>query len=147
VRNSANPGLLKTVVKKIIHYTITAIEAGSGKFTSRGVGKRHLKSQGTSKLNAFCTATLTAKINNDGRTYATIHKSHYGHEISLGHLRIPENDRLAIAAQIADGVNFEHILDEIRDKIGNSYQRIHILTRKDVTNIKMTFCLSGNKRH
>ena len=39
------------------------------------------------------------------------------------------------------------MLDEIRDKIGDCYQRIQLLTRNDITNIKMAFCVQGNKRH
>ena len=63
----------------------------------------------------------------------TIHKAYHGHRISLGHLRIPEADRLAIAGKLANGVDFQHILDNIRDKLRKPYQRIHLLTRKDIT--------------
>ncbi len=118
----------------------------SGNFESRGIGKRHLKSQGTSKLNAYCTAALIVNTNKDGSVNVTVHKTHYGHQTSMGHLRISETERLAVAAKLANGVDIQHILDEIRDNMGDSYHRIHLLTRKDITNIKMAFC-SGNKRH
>ena len=119
----------------------------SGNFKSRSSGKRHLKSQGTSKIDTYCTAGLIVNINTDGTMDAKIHKSHYGHNASLGHLRIPESDRKAIASKLASGIEIQYVLDEIRDKIGDSYQRIHLLTRKDITNIKMAFCVQGNKRH
>ncbi len=113
---------------------------------SRGVGKRHIKSQGTSKLNEYCTAALIVNIHEDGTINVNVHKTHYGHQTSMGHLRISETERLAIAAKLADGVGIQRILDDIRDSIGSSYHRIHLLTRKDITNIRMEFC-SGNKRH
>ena len=31
----------------------------SGHFKSKGAGLRHLKTQGTSKINSYCTASLT----------------------------------------------------------------------------------------
>ncbi len=34
----------------------------SGNFQSKSTGKRHLKNQGTSKLNAYCTASVTVKV-------------------------------------------------------------------------------------
>ena len=106
-----------------------------------------MKSQGTSKLNTYCTAAITIKMTKDDCLEVTIHKTHYGHRISLGHLRIPEMDRLAIAGKLANGVDFQHILDNIRDKLGKSYQRIHLLTRKDIINIERTYCYTGNQRH
>ena len=119
----------------------------SGNFKSRSSGKRHLKSQGTSKIDTYCTAGLIVNINTDGTIDAKIHKSHYGHNASLGHLRIPESDRITIASKLASGIEIQYVLDEIWDKIGDSYQRIHLLTRKDIINIKMAFCVQGNKRH
>ena len=119
----------------------------SGNFKTRSTGRRHLKSQGTSKLNTYCTAAITIKMTKDDCLEVTIHKTHYGHMISLGHLRIPEIYRLAIAGKLANEVDFQHILDNIRDKLGKSYQRIHLLTRKDIINIERTYCFTGNQRH
>ena len=108
----------------------------SGNFKTTSTGRRHLKSQGTFKLNTYCTAAITVKMTTDECLKVTIHKTHYGHRISLGHIHIPETDRLAIAGKLANGVDFQHILDNIRDKLGKSYQWIHLLTRKDITNIE-----------
>lgn len=74
-------------------------------------------------------------------------KTHYGHETSLGHLRIPETDRLAIAGKLSQGVDYQRVLDDIWDKLGKSYERIHLLTRQDITNIEKTYCLRGIQRH
>ena len=76
-----------------------------------------------------------------------IHKTHYGHRLALGHLRIPESEKVAIAGKLAQGVQVQHILDSIRDSLGSCYKRIHLLTRKDITNIDRAYCLSGIRRH
>ena len=76
-----------------------------------------------------------------------MHKTHYGHKTALGHLRIPNTDRLAIAGRIAQGVDFQHILDNIRDSLGQQFHRIHLLTRKDVTNMERSYGLKGAQRH
>ena len=44
-------------------------------------------------------------------------------------------------------MDFQHILDNIRNKLGKSYQRIHLVTRKDIINIERTYCFTGNQRH
>ena len=106
----------------------------SGHFKSKGTGQRHIKSQGTSKINAHCTAALIVTKNKVNQCLQVlVHKTHYGHKTALGHLRIPNTDRLAIAGQIAQGVDFQHILDNIRDSLGQQFHRIHLLTRKDIT--------------
>ena len=68
---------------------------------------------------------------NDGTIDTKIHKTHYG--------------RLAIASKLASGIEIQYVLDEMRDQIGDSYQRIHLLTRKYITNIKMAFCEPSKK--
>lgn len=77
------------------------------------------------------------------KTYST----HYGHEKSLGHLRLLDSERVAIAGQLARGVDFQHILDNIRDTLGGRFQRIHLLTRKDITNIEKGYGLKVAQRH
>ena len=56
------------------------------------------------------------------------------HEIELGHLRFPENVRLAITGKLRQGFTMEHILDDVRDSVGKDVEGIHILTRKDMHN-------------
>ena len=120
----------------------------SGHFKSKGTGKRHLKTQGTSKINSHCTASLTVSKDNHSKCIKVqVCSTHYGHNTSLGHLRILESDRMAIAGQLAQGVDFQHILDNIRDNVGKEFHRIHLLTRKDIANIEKTYGLKGMQRH
>ena len=73
--------------------------------------------------------------------------SHYGHSISMGHIRLKEEDRYLIAAKIAQGVAFERILDDIRESIGENVNRLHLTTRKDIHNIERSFGLRRAERH
>ena len=86
----------------------------SGYFKSKGTGLRHLKSQGTSKVDAHCTASLTVNREDPNASIKVqVHSTHYGHEEALGHIRLSDSDRLAIAGQLTQGVEFQHILDKI----------------------------------
>ena len=62
-------------------------------------------------------------------------------------LRIPESERLTRAGQLAQGVTFERVLDNIRDKIGQQFQRIHLLTQKDINNNERTYGVKGIQSH
>ena len=114
----------------------------------RGIGQRHIKTQGTSKINAYCTATITVTRERRSECIEVqVCGSHYRHKTALGHLRLQQSDKTAIAAQLAQGVNFQRILDNIRDNLGRDFKRIHLLTRKDITNIERTYGLQGAQRH
>ncbi len=119
----------------------------SGHFKSRSTGIRHLKTQGTSKISGYCTAAIIAQIKSDNCLDVMVCKTHYGHEMSLAHLRIPEKDRLAIAGKLSAGVEFQRILDDVRDSIGDTCERIHLLTRKDLNNIEKAYSFIQNRRH
>ena len=94
----------------------------SGYFTTKGTGQRHLKTQGTSKINSHCIASLTVSTDmNSGYIKVQVYGTHYRHTTSLGYLRISESDRITIAGQLAQGIDFQHILDTIRDNLGKEF--------------------------
>ena len=120
----------------------------SGYFRSESTGKRALKTQGSSKIDGHCTAGIQLSINRDGKVKAKVTHAHYGHDSSLGHLRLPEYARLEIAHQLNNGVSMTKLLDKIRDSlIGNHVERVHLLTKKDLYNIENSFQLRVDKRH
>lgn len=120
----------------------------SGYFNPRGHNVRSLKSQGTSKLNAYCTAAIVVTQNEQNlHMQASICTTHYGHEISMGHIRIPKADRHTIAAKLSQGVTFERILDDIRESIGDNVKRLHLTTCKDIQNIERAFGLRTDQKH
>ncbi len=103
---------------------------------------------GSDKLDAYCTASIVVCNQNlTNQQDVRICKTHYGHQCTLGHTRVQYSQRQAIAGKLAQGVTKEHILDSIRDNIGKRFERIHIITRKDIINIERSFGLQGNRRH
>ena len=74
-------------------------------------------------------------------------KTHYGHQLSLAHLRSQRAVRQGIVGQLAQGVSFQHILDEIRDSVAQRFERIHLITRKDIANVERSFGLNGSARY
>ena len=57
---------------------------------------------------------------------ADIVRTHYGHENSLGYLRLPKHIRQAIAGQLLQGVSFDSVLDKVRDSVGPKLKRLHL---------------------
>ena len=74
-------------------------------------------------------------------------KTHYGHSCSLGYLPIPKDIRQQIADDLVQGISFDKILDNVRDNIGSSIDRSHLITRKDLYNIEKCFGLRKIERH
>lgn len=93
----------------------------SGKYLAKGTGKRRLKCQGSSKIDAHCTSTIQLTENsNTGLYQVSFCKSHYGHEIELGHIRISNEDKITIASKRKMGIEKEKILKDIREGIVES---------------------------
>lgn len=140
---------MKSTGEKIVHKTkvLYFYCNRSGFFKSESKDIRSLKKQGSCKIGSYCTASIECEHLENGNIKAIINKTHYGHQSSLGHIRIPEQDRLAIAAW------FTHtrckfwqfnILNKIRD---THIDRLHLLTRQDLRNIEMSFNIRQEQRH
>ena len=92
---------------------------------------RQVKTQGSSRLNTYCTSTIVLK-RKDQTIIVQYCPTHYGHRKLLGHLRLTEKERLVIAGKLQKGVTFERILDDIRNSLDTSVERIHLARRKDI---------------
>lgn len=121
----------------------------SGFFKSKGSRQRHLKTQGSKKINGYCPAGLEVLIDKEtGIHHVTFIKSHVGHQNDLCHLFLTQDERAIIAEKIAMKIPFDAILDGIRDSITSDFERIHLLTKKDIFNIEACFNLhSMSQRH
>ncbi|XP_060522906.1 uncharacterized protein LOC132699931 isoform X1 [Cylas formicarius] len=120
----------------------------SGTFIPEGKGKRHLKTQGSSKINAYCPANIQVFIENDHQLSVKYLETHVGHKLDIGHLHLTEMERKNIASKIALNIPFDAILDEIRDSItDDTPKRIHLTTRKDLLNIQTSFNLCSSSIH
>ena len=118
----------------------------SGFFKSEGTGQRQLKTQGSSKIDHHCTASLTV-IHSKDTVKVDVCQQHYGHAQSLGHIRLPKSAQQNIAAQLSRGIAFDRVLDDMRDSIGSNLERIHLLTRKDIQNIEKAYNIKGIQKH
>ena len=109
---------------------------------------KHIRHSKSSKLSAHCTAAIVLmKQPSSNSMLINVYKTHYGHECTLGKLRLPTVHRDTIAGKLAQGVNVQHIIDEIRDNVGDKFERIHLITRKDIANIEKSYGLRGSRRH
>ncbi|VEN54487.1 unnamed protein product [Callosobruchus maculatus] len=120
----------------------------SGIFKSESKKIRHLKVQGSHKINGYCPE-ISGKILKNGICEVELVSQHIGHDNNLGHLNLSKTAREDLAAKISLNVPFDSILDEVRDSIsGDQIERLHLLTKKDLSNIQQCFNLNNESvRH
>jgi hypothetical protein len=138
-------GTFSTKDHSIIYYVCHR----SGTFVSKTKGFRHIKTQGSNKINGFCPGSIKVVLNKTGTCDVRFFETHVGHENDLGHLYLTRAERETLAAKMALKIPFTQILDEVRDSIhGSELERIHLLTKKDLYNIEKSFNLqSTTVRH
>ena len=114
----------------------------SGFYSSVSKGLRHLKVQGTRKINSWCPASILV-TSTDGKVYVKFYKNHVGHETELKHISLPRSDRETIAGFISLGLRKNSILQRIRASwTDENMERIHLTSAKDLENIAKSFNLS-----
>ena len=71
--------------------------------------------------------------------------TYYNHEVSLGHIRLPHESQMKIAAQLQQGMTIEKIKDNIRGDTteGNTC----MVTKQDIQNTKNRYNIEGVMRH
>lgn len=131
--------------KTVRHYYICH---RSGHFTSESKGIRHVKLQGSNKINGVCPASMQV-IQYDGLCKIRYISTHIGHQNDLSHLGLTVEERRRLATDIANKIPFQSILDKIRDSVSDSkLERIHLLTKQDLYNIEQSYNLSSTSvRH
>ena len=114
----------------------------SGNYHEKTKDIRHTKGQGSCKLGERCIAHVKAiKDVDTGEVIVHYCSTHHNHEVSMGHLRMPEATRMKIAAQLQQGVTIQRIMDDVRDSISSGITREHLVTKQDIHNIKNQFKL------
>ncbi|GFY70187.1 MULE domain-containing protein [Trichonephila inaurata madagascariensis] len=117
----------------------------SRNFVSDSKSLFHLKILGSNKINTYCPAAFKVTEHTDGKCVVSYQKMHIGHQNALGHLFLTADEKKIIASKIAAQILLDNILDEIKNSISDAgLQRIHLLTKNDLHNIKKTFNLSIN---
>ncbi|XP_067138909.1 uncharacterized protein [Centruroides vittatus] len=117
----------------------------SGYFKSKGKGIRHLKLQGSKKIDGFCPSQMKVRIKGDEKCIVTLTPQHVGHRNELCHTFLTPSERSALAAKISSKKPFNAILEEVRNGLSTTeeLQRLHLLTRKDLYNIEKSFDLAS----
>ena len=120
----------------------------SGIYQSKTSGKRQPKTQGSCKLGERCIAHIKATHDQlTGTVEVCYCSTHHNHDVSLGHIRMPRETRMKIAAQLQQGVTMERIMDNIRENVVEGITREHLVTKQDVHNIQNQYNVEGVMRH
>ncbi|XP_065202653.1 uncharacterized protein LOC135832998 [Planococcus citri] len=116
----------------------------SGTFKSKGKNLRLLKIQGSKKINAFCPAAIDVVIGKNV-CRANFISTHVGHCNDLKHLNVSPTKREEIARQLQLKIPAPVILSNIRDSLEGDIEREHLLTNKDLHNIRAAFDISNEE--
>ena len=109
----------------------------TGSYAPCGKSERALKSQGTTKTISDCSAHMKAiKAKETNEVSVTYTCTHYNHTHKLGHLHIAATTCEEIASKLQNGVTSERIIDDIRNSSSTDLHREHLISRKDIANIK-----------
>ncbi|XP_047103705.1 uncharacterized protein LOC124722613 [Schistocerca piceifrons] len=121
----------------------------SGNFISKGKGTRHLKLTGSNKMNGKYPAEMKVTVHEGGTYQVHFVSTHIGHKQDLTHLPPSQKDRETIATDIAMGLPYDKVLDNVRTSLQDSdLQRIHLTTKQDLYNIAASYNLSSKSvRH
>ncbi|CAH0547154.1 unnamed protein product [Brassicogethes aeneus] len=91
----------KQYTKSSKHHVLTSyICSRSGMYAPRGQGKRHIKLQGTKKINAYCPSSISLKINTEGFCNVKFVKTHVGHKSELAHMTLTKKEKEEIRDQM-----------------------------------------------
>ena len=109
----------------------------SGIVQSEGKGLRAIKTQGSCKMNEFCTAHMTVSEDAITKKVKVSYCSHHSnHEPEICHMKVPEDIKNTAAVKLAEGVSIDRILDDIRNNVTGSLERELIMNRQDIHNIQ-----------
>lgn len=100
----------------------------------------------TIKMAGRCPAYINVTFASQSLLQVEACLDHLGHDQKLGNLRIPDDLRSSLARQLSIGVSMDSILDRIRDNIDETFDRSHIVQRKDLYNIKQQFQLLRSRK-
>ena len=121
----------------------------AGVYKSRGIGKRALQSQGTSKTFSNCSAFMKVVwcLKTDSVSVTNTH-THYNHQKQLGHLRINNDATRIVAEKFKQGIPSIRIVEDVRNTgTAEGICRKDLISEKDVNYIKKQFNIDGIQKH
>lgn len=106
--------------------------------------ERYRESQ---KMGSACPAYINAKVMlGSSEVIVEGNLDHLGHEMKLGHMRINPELRSWLASLLGQGMTPKQILKQIRTRIDGSFNRSHIVDRKDIQNIRRQFHMDKSRK-
>ncbi|XP_046988402.1 uncharacterized protein LOC124594095 [Schistocerca americana] len=117
-------------------------------FNSKGTGARRVKSMGTNKIGSTCPSNMQVTITED-KCCLKFFPKHMGHTQDVGRTFLHGNERAELAGRLSQGVPVGRVLQDVRSApIAASVERIHLLEKKDLHNIKRDFDIGyATKKH
>ncbi|GFT23972.1 uncharacterized protein NPIL_247391 [Nephila pilipes] len=102
-----------------------------------------IKMAGSNKINGNCPSKMKVCEDNENQVYVEFIKTHLGHGKDLGRMQITREEKDELARKLEKKIPIETILDEIRDSFIDKLERIHLVTRKDLLNLKAEYSISS----
>ena len=102
---------------------------------------------GTCKIEYNCTSTIQTEVSLCGTVAVEICYTHYGHQEDLQHIWLTKRQRKNIAAKLQQGVTITKILDDIRNSVGEKFEKVHLVDKRDIRNIGNAFEVDEIQRH
>ncbi|XP_049791830.1 uncharacterized protein LOC126199117 [Schistocerca nitens] len=100
-------------------------------------------------MNGKYPAEMKVTVHEGGTYQVHFVSTHIGHKQDLTHLPLNQKDRETIETDIAMGLPYDKVLDNVRTSLQDSdLQRIHLTTKQDLYNIAASYNLSSKSvRH
>ncbi|GFS53698.1 uncharacterized protein TNIN_130141 [Trichonephila inaurata madagascariensis] len=95
-----------------------------------------MKIAGSNKINGNCPSKMKVYKDIESKVTVEFTKTHVGHGIDLGRMKITREEKEDIARKLENKIPVEAILDDIRNSMNQKLERIHLITRQDIKNIK-----------
>ncbi|CAI6356419.1 unnamed protein product [Macrosiphum euphorbiae] len=111
-------------------------------YRKQGNNVREIKSMGSNKTERACPSLLKVTISKfDGKVSTSFWKTHCGHKLEIGRIRLDDETRTIIAEKLKEGVTFNRVLDAIREAeiSPDTFNRSCLLERQDSYNIARDF--------
>ncbi|GFU23843.1 uncharacterized protein NPIL_457311 [Nephila pilipes] len=115
----------------------------NGFYNARGDKKRTIKMAGSNKINRNCPSKMKVCEDNENQVYVEFTKTHLGHGKDLGRMQITREEKDELARKLEKKIPIEIILDGIRDSFIDRLERIHLVTWKDMLNLKAEYSISS----
>ncbi|GFT78005.1 uncharacterized protein NPIL_339421 [Nephila pilipes] len=116
----------------------------NGFYDAKGDKKRTIKKAGSNKINGNCPSKMKVCKDIESQVYVKFTKTHLGHGKYLGRMQITREEKEETARKLEEKIPIETLLDEIRDTFIDKLERIHLVTRKYLPNLKVEYNIRSN---